>query len=169
MRLKENAHSSVTTHKYVIKWFRNLKITNCVIMQQSEKRIQQLWQSLLTVDRYHFDSFPGPGSKTAWQGSGTGTVSIQIDDNTIRFNESGQFYIANGSPLNSANVFIWERLAEGIALSHHRHDQPVYLFELIPTTEYCWSSAEDHLCGDDVYSWSSPSPSPHPVVLEINQ
>jgi hypothetical protein len=121
-------------------------------MQQSKKRIQQLWQSLQAVDRYHFDSFPGPGSMTAWQGSGTGSVSIQVDDKTIRFNESGQFHTADGSPLNSTNVFIWEQLAESISLSHHRHDRPVHLFELIPTTEYCWSSAEDHLCGDDVYS-----------------
>ncbi len=121
-------------------------------MQQSKQRIQQLWQSLKTVDSYHFDSFPGPDSKTAWQGSGSGTVSIHSDDQTIRFIESGLFHTADGAELNSANVFVWERLAESISLSHHRREQPVFLFELVPTAEHRWSSARDHVCGDDVYS-----------------
>ena len=89
---------------------------------------------------------------TAWQGNGAGTVLVRADDNHIHFTESGQFNTVDGTHLNSANVFVWERLDDGISLSHHRHDQPVFLFILIPCSDNTWSSAKDHVCGDDIYS-----------------
>ncbi|WP_430461447.1 DUF6314 family protein [Thalassolituus sp. LLYu03] len=122
-------------------------------MQQSQERIQQLWARLQTTAAFSYVSAPGPRSQTGWHGEGRGRVSVEIiSDDELHFVEQGTFQLQGGQSIDMHNRFIWQKRAGAIALSHGRRGERVFLFELVPTTEKNWSSAQDHVCINDLYS-----------------
>ena len=46
-------------------------------MQQSDERIQPLWQQLATVGAFFYSAQPGPRSQTGWRGRGNGRVTLE--------------------------------------------------------------------------------------------
>jgi hypothetical protein len=105
-------------------------------MQQTPERIQHLWNRLATIGGFTYESRPGPRSLTGWQGEGRGQV--QIDDGNAderHFIEQGEFQLQNDQIVEMHNRFIWRKTTSGIVLSHGRRGEPVFLFELIPTTD----------------------------------
>lgn len=122
-------------------------------MQQSPDRIQQLWQRLATIGAFFYSSEPGPLSQTGWYGEGQGTVTLERHgDDELHFVEQGQFRQQNGPAVDMINRFIWRKTTSGIALSHGRRGEPVFLFELRWQADGLWNNAEEHLCINDVYS-----------------
>lgn len=122
-------------------------------MQQTPERIQHLWQRLATIGGFTYESRPGPRSLTGWQGEGQGRVQIEktIDDE-LHFIEQGYFQLHAGQKIEMHNRFIWRKTRTGIALSHGRRGEPVFLFELNPLAAGRWKSACGHLCINDSYS-----------------
>lgn len=122
-------------------------------MQQSDERIQPLWQQLATIGAFFYSSQPGPRSQTGWAGSGNGRVTLEWHgEDELHFIEQGEFCAAGGVPVAMFNRFIWQRAEQGIRLSHGRRGEPVFLFELQPQSDGLWRSVADHVCIDDLYS-----------------
>ena len=122
-------------------------------MQQTTERIQHLWERLATIGGFTYESRPGPRSLTGWQGEGRGRV--QIDDSNAderHFIEQGEFQLQSGQIVEMQNRFISKKTPTGVALSHGRRGEPVFLFELIPTADGLWKSSQDHVCINDLYS-----------------
>jgi hypothetical protein len=73
----------------------------------------------------------------------------------LTFNEKGHWKGRTGPSVSFSNIFRWtlDRTAEVISLEHLRRglDHPVFLFHLVPTSEYSLSSIHSHLCDDDSY------------------
>lgn len=121
-------------------------------MQQSAERIQQLWQTLATIDAFFYSAEPGPASRTGWAGEGQGRVQTeQHGEDELHFIETGEFRQQQGLPVAMHNRFIWQRRTQGIALSHGRRGEPVFLFEL-RWLDGGWRSVADHVCINDLYS-----------------
>lgn len=120
-------------------------------MPQTSDRIQQLWQLLLTIDAFTYESRPGEQSKTDWHGHGEGRVIPEQQQDTIHFVEQGWFQLAHGARVDTVNRFIWQRSAHGMHLSHGRRGEPVYLFELLPQADGTWRSEQQHVCIEDHY------------------
>lgn len=122
-------------------------------MQQRTERIQRLWQRLQTTAGFSYISSPGPASQTGWQGSGQGRVTVERQgSDELHFAEVGEFTLASGQTVVMHNRFIWQKRPSGLALSHGRRGEPVFLFELVPLTEGVWRSVQDHVCIHDLYS-----------------
>lgn len=122
-------------------------------MQQSHERIQQLWAKLQSVAVFSYTSQPGARSQTGWHGEGRGQVVVEIiSADELHFVEQGTFQLQGGQAIEMHNRFIWQKRADAIALSHGRRGERVFLFELIPLAEGLWSSAQDHVCINDLYS-----------------
>jgi len=121
-------------------------------LQQIGRRIQQLWLRLQTVAEFACTSIPGPASKTGWLGRGRGTVElIKRGDSELHFLERGTFQVEGSDPVEMYNTFIWHRRSTGLRLSHGRHGEPVFLFDLEAAGAGTWKSAEAHTCVDDLY------------------
>lgn len=120
-------------------------------MPQTSDRIQQLWQALLTIDAFTYESRPGAQSCTDWHGYGEGQVTVEQHHDTVHFVEQGWFQLARGARMDTVNRFIWQRSERGVHLSHGRRGEPVYLFELLPQEEGGWRSEQQHVCIDDHY------------------
>ena len=122
-------------------------------MQQSDTRIQPLWQQLATVGAFFYSAQPGPRSQTGWAGQGNGQVTLEWHaEDELHFIEQGEFCADGGVPVAMFNRFIWQRNEQGIRLSHGRRGERVFLFELQPQADGCWRSVADHLCINDLYS-----------------
>jgi len=122
-------------------------------MQQTPERIQHLWSRLVTIGGFTYESRPGPRSLTGWQGEGHGRVQVdKAIAGELHFIEQGHFQLSGGQNIEMHNRFIWRKTTAGIVLSHGRRGEPVFLFELIPTADGLWKSAQDHVCINDLYS-----------------
>ena len=122
-------------------------------MQQSDERIQPLWQQLATVGAFFYSAQPGPRSQTGWRGRGNGQVTLEWQgEDELHFIEQGEFCADGGVSVAMFNRFIWQRTEQGIRLSHGRRGERVFLFELQPQADGYWRSVADHLCINDLYS-----------------
>lgn len=121
-------------------------------LQQIGGGIQRLWRRLGTVTGFACTSKPGPASKTGWRGHGRGSVElIKKGDTELRFLERGTFEFGGSEAVEMYNTFIWQRRDDGLRLSHGRHAEPVFLFDLEPAGDGVWKSARAHVCADDLY------------------
>jgi hypothetical protein len=121
-------------------------------LQQSGGRIQRLWRRLGSVAAFTCASEPGPASKTDWHGHGWGSVElIERSDAELHFLEHGSFEFGGSEPVEMYNTFIWQRRDNGLRLSHGRHGEPVFLFDLEPAGAGVWKSARAYECADDLY------------------
>ncbi|WP_431025785.1 DUF6314 family protein [Halomonas sp. H5] len=120
--------------------------------------IIRLAECLTSIRRLAFISRPGPDSRSGWAGRARGEVrvevSVEAQDKTIRFFESGTFLLeGRATPVPFSNCYRWELGDTRIALFHERRgaDQAVWLFALIAQGPASLVSAEAHLCGEDRY------------------
>jgi len=113
-----------------------------------------LWSRLSEVRGFYFAAQNGPGSQTDWSGEAEGTVEVeQPADDKLIFYEHGIYQTPHGKALQMRNVYQWELAADGVHLSHLRHEQPVFLFSLSPVDAagLRWQTDEPHVCGADLY------------------
>ncbi len=91
-----------------------------------------------------------------WNGEGRGDVEVVKQENVVVFNETGSWTTSEGTVLMFKNSFRWTHIPEREAyqLEHLRFgpDNPVFLFELVPTTDGGYISETPHLCGADTYA-----------------
>jgi len=79
-----------------------------------------------------------------------------VDAMTMLFYENGWWSPEGSRKLTFNNVFRWSRDPDGrlIHLEHLRLGlaNPVYLFDLVPESQRVLTSAEPHVCQEDLYS-----------------
>lgn len=115
----------------------------------------ELWQRLTKVHHFNTTVQTGPGSKTGWTGTTTGTIElVQNEKNDqLDFIERGTLSTPEGKTLTTSNHWQWSRTAEGIHLYHRRREEPVLLAELTASAaDGSFHSQSPHLCGADVYA-----------------
>ena len=94
-------------------------------------------------------------NKTGWQGSGSGTVSIdQPEEKVLIFNEQGRWKNENGNEFSFTNIYRWSFEQSSVKLEHLRfgNAQAVYLFHLKAKQKNFWVSDCPHKCDLDYYS-----------------
>lgn len=76
----------------------------------------------------------------------------RLDADELRFDETCCFTPAVGKPARMRNVYLWQRVEDGIALSHARRGETVHLLTLVGSPESdCLVPQAAHLCGQDCY------------------
>ena len=114
----------------------------------------QLWDSLRQMRRLSFIA-RSEGS-TGCNGVGYGTVVVdEIDNETMTFTESGSWsHEGTGREIRFSNVYRWTLADDVLRLEHLRQgvDHPVYLFDLVQSSEREWQAASPHMCREDCYS-----------------
>ena len=113
-----------------------------------------IWDRLRTISGLLFKATSE--SETGWNGEGRGIIQVDKPaDNILLFSESGHWTPTGGPKIAFRNVFRWTLQVDqpAITLEHLRFgpDNPVFLFELRPTTPSFWNTATPHLCGKDTY------------------
>ncbi|WP_316359417.1 DUF6314 family protein [Candidatus Neptunichlamydia sp. REUL1] len=129
------------------------------VQKNPENKLRTLldfWEKLATVHQLTFNANSKSSQEHGWNGRGTGQVVVIIDSHsTLTFNEKGHWKGRTGPSVSFSNTFRWtlDRTAGVISLEHLRRglDHPVFLFHLVPTSEYSLSSIHSHLCDDDSY------------------
>ncbi|APC92392.1 MULTISPECIES: DUF6314 family protein [Francisella] len=115
-----------------------------------------LFSKLLQVKYFEFSSKCGEKSLTGWKGYGHGTVTVQQNNNSICFKESGSLKLnISDKVLNISNEYIWQSIDSNlISLSHARfgYNNLVKLFDLIRIDDNLWQNQQVHVCIDDLYS-----------------
>ncbi|WP_423821730.1 DUF6314 family protein [Salinisphaera sp. SPP-AMP-43] len=117
--------------------------------------IIRIWQQLAALRRLSFVARPGPGSTTGWSGRGQAELSPESAGADWRLVERGRFQPAGAArDVAFHNIYRWQRLADGLALSHERFgtDAAVFLFELVDDGQGRLVSRAGHHCGADVYA-----------------
>ena len=119
--------------------------------------LHDTWQRLLAVTQLRFEAHSRAGSKTGWNGHGTGVVRVEtVDYATILFHESGSWRQEFGQEIAFRNVFRWsvDDECDVIRLEHLRFgpDRPVHLLDLAAVGEGVLEAVEPHVCGPDNYS-----------------
>jgi hypothetical protein len=106
------------------------------------------------IRRLDFEAESRFVANTGWNGSGRGTVQVEVA--TLVFREQGSWIPSGGREVSFKNVFRWTADPEGqfIRLEHLRFGpgNPVYLFDLVPVLAHVLVSAEPHVCREDLYS-----------------
>ena len=113
-----------------------------------------IWDRLSTVSCLQFKATSE--SSTGWNGEGQGSIHVENPhDEVLVFSESGHWTPEGATAIAFRNVFRWtlHREKSTIRLEHLRFgaDNPVFLFELQPTTPSFWNTVSSHLCGKDTY------------------
>jgi hypothetical protein len=115
------------------------------------------WNRLRTIRELDFEAHSRSTTRTGWNGQGRGTVQVeQVDAVTMLFYENGRWSPEGSRELAFNNIFRWTLDPEGrhIRLTHLRFGpgNPVYLFDLVPESERVLTSAEPHVCQEDIYA-----------------
>ena len=113
-----------------------------------------IWDRLSSVTCLQFTATSE--SSTGWNGRGRGLIQVDHpDEHVLLFSESGHWTPEGSGEIAFRNVFRWTRDPEtpSIRLEHLRFgpDNPVFLFDLQPTTPSFWNTVTPHLCGNDTY------------------
>ncbi|MBX2819010.1 MAG: hypothetical protein KTR29_04985 [Rhodothermaceae bacterium] len=113
-----------------------------------------IWDRLSTTSGLLFKATSE--SETGWNGEGRGIIQVEHPmDHVLLFSESGHWTPAGSTKIAFRNVFRWtlDPDQRSISLEHLRfgEDNPVFLFELRPTTPSFWGTVSPHLCGSDTY------------------
>jgi len=118
--------------------------------------LQDVWQRLLCIRSVKFESRAASSMKTGWNGTGVGTVEVESIEPVILFREHGTWTGEGGAQNTFTNIFRWRADWEQqhIRLEHLRFgpSKPVYLFDLVMDSENTLTSANPHVCSDDLYS-----------------
>jgi hypothetical protein len=114
------------------------------------------WKKLLSVTQLTFHAKTNVKDEGGWNGKGKGEViSSKNGNNVLIFNEKGTWKNKQGSDISFSNIFRWtlDCDAKVISLEHLRHGSvnPVFLFDLTPTSKHSLSSVDSHLCEGDTY------------------
>jgi hypothetical protein len=94
-------------------------------------------------------------SATGWQGSGSGTVTVERAESLLICRETGTWQPQGGRPSRFRNTWRWSQPGSGwVRLEHLRFgpQHPVHLLDLAPVGGGGWQSVSPHLCGEDCYS-----------------
>ena len=87
---------------------------------------------------------------------GVGEVAVVAQDETLLFQEKGQWIYPKTHALDFSNTLCWsfDRKTQMISLEHLRYgsNHPVFLFHLAPREPNHLESVAPHLCRDDCYS-----------------
>lgn len=119
-----------------------------------EQLLKEIWEKLKSI-RYVFFS-----AKTKNQAGanikGKGDVKVLMEEEgTIIFKEQGRWRNQQGKECDFSNSYRWKwnREAQAISLEHLRMglERPVFLLDLIPTSENELESLHSHLCQEDTY------------------
>lgn len=113
-----------------------------------------IWDRLSTISCLQFKATSE--STTGWNGEGRGSIQVEMPvEHVILFSESGHWTPQGSTAIAFRNVFRWtlDPQASIIRLEHLRFgpDNPVFLFELQPTTPSFWNTVSAHLCDKDTY------------------
>ncbi len=125
--------------------------------RESKARILlDFWKKLSSVSRLNFHANSKSRDEEKWKGKGTGEVTIIKESSHILiFNEKGVWKTSFQKEVNFKNSFRWtlDTSSGVISLEHLRHgaDNPVFLFDLAPSSKYSLSSVDSHLCEGDIY------------------
>jgi hypothetical protein len=114
------------------------------------------WDRLRAVRGLRF-SAKSDDRTSGWNGTGTGTVKVAVTgDSTIIFTEHGTWVGDSGKQLDFHNTYRWsfDWDASSVRLEHLRHDpnRPVFLLDLVPTSDSRFESVSPHRCGADIYA-----------------
>ncbi|WP_390637340.1 DUF6314 family protein [Limnoglobus roseus] len=115
--------------------------------------LPELWSRLHGITCLTFESRSEAG--TGWDGTGRGDVRVsELSPNVLTFEESGAWSPRVGIETRFTNTFRWTAGNDSLRLEHLRFgvDNPVLLFDLIPSVHGEWREAESHHCGEDCYS-----------------
>lgn len=124
--------------------------------------MEHLQQLLHSVSRVDFFSSSQDGSRTGWDGKGTGRVVIEVDPissvKQIRLYETGEFKGDAFGMVTYRNTYRFDWLSDRIRLYHERlgADNAVWLVDLVLSKldPRVLVSDSPHLCGDDTYNAS---------------
>lgn len=107
------------------------------------------------VSHLSFSAKTNSNEMYGWNRYGEGTVAVIKNGNLLIFNETGTWQGEEGSEVNFTNVYRWTLdLAGGrVGLEHLRQgaSYPVFLFDLIPSSNCTLSALDPHLCKKDTY------------------
>jgi len=116
--------------------------------------LNAFWEKLSKITKLSFKA-RSKSKDHGWHGKGSGEVNVVKILNQITFNEKGSWQNKEGGKVNFSNVFRWtyDRNAGVISLEHLRRgaENPVFLFDLAPSSGQSLSSVNSHLCGGDTY------------------
>ncbi|OWK45026.1 DUF6314 family protein [Fimbriiglobus ruber] len=115
------------------------------------------WECLGAVRELTFATHSHSPTYTGWGGTGRGIVRTEpVGPTILIFDETGAWTREGGRENRFSNVFRWTADPAGhfIRLEHLRFgaDQPVYLFDLVPTADHILESADPHVCQADLYA-----------------
>ncbi len=119
--------------------------------------VKKAWNRLRSVRELTFEARSQAATETGWNGSGSGTVEVEAGGSGIMiFHERGTWTQDGARQTSFSNVFRWtaDNDHRAIRLEHLRFgpDQPVYLFDLVPTADGVLESSEPHVCQKDLYA-----------------
>lgn len=115
--------------------------------------LKELWILLRSVHALSFEARSEAG--TGWNGIGGGLVSVSEPSlGVLIFDESGYWQPQGRRDIRFTNVYRWTLLSTSLKLEHLRFgvDNPVYLFDLVPTSDGEWRDVSPHICAEDCYS-----------------
>jgi hypothetical protein len=122
----------------------------------------RIWARLGEVRHLSFRATSTASVPTGWEGIGEGSVEVAANATVLIFHEQGRWQPPAGPASLFRNVYRWTLDAERacLALEHLRFgvEQPVFLFELVPSGDILVSACP-HLCREDEYTarlWLEP-------------
>jgi hypothetical protein len=117
-----------------------------------ESALALAWQGLVGVGALRLTATSRTPS--GWNGSGQGRVVVQAPSaQVLVFAESGWWTSASGARFAFRNAYRWTLWPQTLCLEHLRQgaDHPVFLLDLVPSSDARLRERAPHICGADRY------------------
>lgn len=124
-------------------------------LKENRAIVRRFWERLCQVEKLSFIA-KTHSKETGWMGRGEGEVHITKEaDSMLIFHEKGTWRSRDGEEIDFSNVYRWsidEKLG-ALSLEHLRMgwNKPVFLLTLAPSSPFCLTSLDSHLCDEDAY------------------